>query len=83
MYFYFVAKLRSAGPYTPEEEHAFQDADITFKGAIISMLGDSIVDAYVTLQTGKEMCGMHLRPNKECLMLVVSCMSWSSFMTTG
>ena len=54
MYFYFVAKLRSAGPYTPEEKHAFQDADITFKGAIISMLGDSIVDAYVTFPTKKE-----------------------------
>ena len=33
----------------------FQNADTTFKGSIISVLGDSIVDAYVTLQTGKEM----------------------------
>ena len=27
--------------------------------------------------------GMHLRPNIEFLMLVVSCMSWNCFMTTG
>ena len=50
-----VAKPRSVGPHTPEEERAFQDADTTFKGAIISVLGDSTVDAYVTLQTDKEM----------------------------
>ena len=55
MHCYFVAEPRSVGPHTPEEECVFQDADTTFKGAIISMLGDSIVDAYVTLQTGKEM----------------------------
>ena len=55
MHCYFVVEPRSVGPHTPEEECVFQDADTTFKGAIISMLGDSIVDAYVTLQTGKEM----------------------------
>ena len=50
---YFVAKPRLVGPHTPEEERAFQDADTT--GAIISMLGDSIVDTYLSLQTSKEM----------------------------
>ena len=52
---YFVVEPRSVGLHTPEEECAFQDADTTFKGPIISMLGDSIVDTYVTLQTGQEM----------------------------
>jgi hypothetical protein len=33
----------------------FQHADTTFKAAILNMLGDSIVDAYVSLLTGKEM----------------------------
>jgi hypothetical protein len=33
----------------------FQHADTTFKAAILSMLGDSIVDAYVPLLTGKKM----------------------------
>ena len=55
MHCYFVAEPRSVGPHTPEEERAFQDANTSFKGAIISVLGDSIVDAYVTLQTDKEM----------------------------
>jgi transcription elongation factor GreA-like protein len=50
----FVAEPRLVGSHTPEKERAFQDADTTFKGGIISVLGDSIVDAYVTLQTGKE-----------------------------
>ena len=55
MHYYFITKPRSVGPHTPEEECVFQDADTTFKGAIISVLGDSTVDAYVTLQTDKEM----------------------------
>ena len=50
---YFVAKPRSVGLHTPKEERAFQDADTT--GAIISMVGDSIVDTYLSLQTSKEM----------------------------
>ena len=54
MHRYFVAEPRSVGSHTPKEERAFQDANTMFKGAIISVLGDSIVDAYVTLQTGKE-----------------------------
>ena len=48
MHCYFVAEPRSGGLYTPEEERVFQDVDTTFKGAIISVLADSIVDAYVT-----------------------------------
>ena len=52
---HFIAEPRLVGPYTPKEERAFQDADTTFKGAIISVLEDSIVDAYVTVQTDKEM----------------------------
>ena len=49
MHCYFVVERRSVGPHTPEEDRAFQDADTTFKGPIISVLGDSIVDAYVIL----------------------------------
>ena len=53
---YFIAEPRVVGPHPPEEERAFQHADTMFKAAILSVLGDSIVDAYVPLQTGKEMC---------------------------
>jgi hypothetical protein len=55
MHCYFVAEPRSVGPHTPEEERAFQHADMRFKAAILSVLVDSIVDAYVPLQSGKEM----------------------------
>ena len=58
MHCYFVVELRSIGPHTPDEERVFQEADTTFDGAIISMLGDTIVDAYMTPSTGKK-CGMH------------------------
>jgi hypothetical protein len=51
----FVAEPRSVEPHTFDEERAFQHADMTFKAAILSVLGDSIVDAYVPLRTGKEM----------------------------
>jgi len=55
MYCYFVAEPRAVGPHPPDEERAFKHADTTFKAAILSVLGDTIVDAYVPLQTGKEM----------------------------
>jgi hypothetical protein len=54
MHCYFVAEPRAVGPQTPKER-AFQHTDNTFKVAILSMLGDTIVDAYVPLQTGKAM----------------------------
>ena len=54
MYCYFVAEPRAVGPHPPDEERAFKHADTTFKAAILSVLGDTIVDAYVPLQTGKE-----------------------------
>jgi hypothetical protein len=47
---------RAVGPHTPDEERAFKYADtMLFKATILSMLGDTIVNAYVSLQTGKEM----------------------------
>ena len=49
MYCYFVAEPRAVGPHPPDEERAFKHADTTFKAAILSVLGDSIVDAYVPL----------------------------------
>ena len=49
MHCYFVAEPRAVGPHTPDEERAFKHADTTFKAVILSVLGDSIVDAYVPL----------------------------------
>jgi hypothetical protein len=55
MHCYFVVEPWAVRPHTPKEERAFQHADTTFKAAILSVLEDSIVDAYVPLQTDKEM----------------------------
>ena len=48
MHCYFIAEPRTVGPHTPDEERAFKHADNTFKTAILRVLGDSIVDAYVS-----------------------------------
>jgi hypothetical protein len=49
MHCYFVAEPRAVGPHTPNEDRVFKHSDTTFKAAILSMLGDSIVDVYVPL----------------------------------
>ena len=55
MHCFFVVEPRPLGPHTAEDERRFIDANTTFKGAMISVLGESIVDTYVRMSTGKEM----------------------------
>ena len=50
-----IVEPRPLGPHTAEDEQRFIHADTMFKGAMISILGESIVDTYVTMSTGKEM----------------------------
>jgi hypothetical protein len=50
-----VVEPSDVGPYTPEEDNAFHGADVRFRAGLLSVLGDTIVDAYVPLQSGKEM----------------------------
>jgi hypothetical protein len=52
---FFVVETRAVGPHTPEEDNAFLDADVRFRAGLLSVLGDTIVEAYVPLQSGKEM----------------------------
>jgi hypothetical protein len=40
---------------TSDEDHAFQHADTTCKAALLSIIGDALVDAYVQLPTRKAM----------------------------
>lgn len=49
---YFIVEPKATAPHSAEEE-VFSDADAIFKGQI-DMLGNSIVDAYVTMSTTKE-----------------------------
>jgi hypothetical protein len=50
---FHVVQERAIGPQTSEEKRAFQHADTTCKAALLSIIGDSLVDAYVSLPTGK------------------------------
>ena len=45
----FFVEPRLLGPHTAEDEQRFIHADTTFKGAMISVLGESIEDTYVTI----------------------------------
>jgi hypothetical protein len=52
---FHVVHERAVGPQTSEEEHAFQHGDTTCKAALLSIIGDSLVNAYVQLSIGKAM----------------------------
>ena len=41
--------------FTPEEESAFDGADTLFRGCVISVLAENLVDSYVLLPTGKKL----------------------------
>ena len=41
--------------YTPEEESAFETADNLFRGCLISVLAENLVDTYIRPTTGKQM----------------------------
>jgi hypothetical protein len=55
MHCFFVVEPRAVGLHTPEEDNASLDADVRFRSGLLSVIGDTIVDAYVPLQSGKEM----------------------------
>ncbi|KAK1682932.1 hypothetical protein QYE76_043780 [Lolium multiflorum] len=50
-----VAEGTPRGPLTPEEDKAFGDATVIFVGAVLSVLGDKLVDAYLHIRNGKEL----------------------------
>ena len=39
--------------FTPEEGSAFDESDNLFRGCVISVLAENLVDSYVLLPTGK------------------------------
>src|SRR5436190_20283740 len=51
---YHVALGKPVGPLTSNEDSAFEAADNLFRGAVISVLGENLVDAYMHLFTGQE-----------------------------
>ena len=46
-------KEGKAEQFTPEEGSAFDETDTLFRGLVISVLGENLVDSYVLLPTGK------------------------------
>ncbi|KAK1605853.1 hypothetical protein QYE76_029526 [Lolium multiflorum] len=50
-----VAEGIPRGPLTPEEDKEFGDATVIFVGAVLSVLGDKLVDAYLHIRNGKEL----------------------------
>jgi hypothetical protein len=76
-----VATSTLIGPLTPDEEKAFRDATMLFVGAVLSVFGDNLVDAYLHIRDGKN-CGMPWRPNSARLMPTANCTLWSCSMTT-
>ncbi|XP_066167044.1 uncharacterized protein [Oryza sativa Japonica Group] len=53
---FFVSRGKpSEPPLFPEEEAKFEATDCLFRGALISVLADSIVDVYMHMPSGKDM----------------------------
>nr|AAT81746.1 integrase core domain containing protein [Oryza sativa Japonica Group]ABF96757.1 retrotransposon protein, putative, Ty1-copia subclass [Oryza sativa Japonica Group] len=53
--FYVSRGKRSEPPLSPEEEVKFEASDCLFRGALISILADNIVDVYMHMPSGKDM----------------------------
>ena len=52
---YHIALGKPVGPLTSNKDSAFEAADNLFRGAVISVLGENLVDAYMHLFTGQEL----------------------------
>jgi hypothetical protein len=78
LYEHVVKGKRTKPRLFAKEERMFSEADNLFKGALISILAESMLQVYMDLQTRWDA----LRSSSGSLMLATSCTSWSSFMTT-
>ena len=52
---YDAIKGKPEGDHTSAQEEAFVKLDTLFKGALLSVLDDSIVDSYMSFDNGKDM----------------------------
>jgi hypothetical protein len=52
---YNATLSKPEGVLDPQWEQAFQKTDTLFKAALLSVLGENIVDAYVSIDSGKDM----------------------------
>jgi hypothetical protein len=52
---FYVVQKRPVGVQTADEQRAFEHDDTTCKAALLSIIRDSLIDAYVQMPTGKAM----------------------------
>jgi hypothetical protein len=52
---FYVVLEQFVGVQNVDEQRAFDHDDTTCKAALLSIIGDSLIDAYVQLPTGKVM----------------------------
>ena len=55
MYCYDATKGKPEGDLNPTQQEAFENMDTLFEAALLSVLDDSIVDSYMSFDSGKDM----------------------------
>ena len=55
MNMFCVAGVTPTETITPEQERAFRDATVVFVGAILSVIGAKLVDAYLHVRVAKDL----------------------------
>ena len=58
MYCYDVTKGKPEGDLNPTQQEAFENMGTLFKATLLSVLDDSIMDSYMSLDSGKGMWAM-------------------------
>ena len=52
---FWVAGVTPTGTVAPEQEKAFKEATFVFLGAVLSVIGDKLVDAYLHMRSSKDL----------------------------
>jgi hypothetical protein len=52
---FWVASVTPTGTIAPDQEKAFREATVVFVGAVLSMIGDKLVDAYLHVWVAKDL----------------------------
>lgn len=55
MYCYDTTKVKPEGDLNPAQQEVLEKINTPFKGALLSVLDDSIVDSYMSFENGKDM----------------------------
>ncbi|KAM3408252.1 hypothetical protein ACQJBY_001433 [Aegilops geniculata] len=52
---FWVAGVTPTGTIAPDQEKAFKEATVVFLGAVLSVIGDKLVDAYLHVRSAKDL----------------------------